>query len=169
MQSAFELHGTDTLLSHRPQWHSDASPMLHGMPAVSESAPVDCVMLMIKPEPEIFHHLLGVRVLMQHQVRAHRHDQPATHRHLVEERLGHAGSARGHQDRLIGRVLGPAQAAVALEHVDVVVSELGQPTARGVGQLPDPLDRVHLARDPGQDGRAVAGAAARLARQVELD
>lgn len=55
-------------------------------------------------------------------------------------------------------MLRPAEGAVTLQHVHVVVSELGQPCARPGGQRFAPLDREHILGEPAQDRRGVPGA-----------
>ena len=75
---------------------------------------------------------------------------------------GHFGPAGRDQDGVVGRVLGPAERAVAVQHVDVGVAEPREPLGRAPGQLGVALDRVDLGGDLGQHGGGVARAGADL-------
>ena len=74
---------------------------------------------------------------------------------------GTCGTARRDGDRVVGRVLGPAERAVAVQHVDVVVAEPLEPLARFGRERLEPLHREHLARDPAEHGGGVARARCR--------
>ena len=91
--------------------------------------------------------------------RADRHDEPAVRLELLVERPRGLGSRRGDGDRGEGRVLGIAERPVADVHDDApgVPGRL-QVRACLLRELREPLDRVHLRRELGEDGRLVAGA-----------
>ena len=93
-------------------------------------------------------------------------DQPAAVAELVEQGDRDVGGSRGHDDPVVGGVLGPAQAAVCALDIDIDVAQLGQALAGGVGQLGDRLDAVHLAGEPAEHSRLVAGAGAELENGV---
>ena len=61
---------------------------------------------------------------------ADRHDEPPADLELALERLGHVVAAGGDQDRVEGRLVRQAQAAVAADDRDVVVAERVDPLGR---------------------------------------
>ena len=69
---------------------------------------------------------------------ADRHHEPPAGRELVEQRRGHARPAGRHHDRVVGRVLGPAERAVAVADRHVREPEL----ARGGARRARPAPRV---------------------------
>ena len=85
----------------------------------------------------------------------HRDDEATARRQLVQERLGHLRAPRRDDDRVVRRVLGPAERAVAMEHRDVRESETGKPLGRDACQLLVPLDGVDLVSDPAENRRRV--------------
>ena len=91
---------------------------------------------------------------------ADRHDEPAAGLELLVERRRQLGRGGGDGDRGERRVLGQAERAVADVHVDGPRSRPPRGRARALGELRDPLDRVHLGRELGEHRRLVAGARA---------
>ena len=81
---------------------------------------------------------------------------------LLLQRLRHARPAGGDDDRVVRRVLRPAERAVAVQHVHVVAACGGECLGGLVRQLTVALDRVDAARDPREHGGGVAGAGADL-------
>ena len=79
-------------------------------------------------------------------------------RELVDQRLRHVAGSGRHDDRVEGRLLGPAAIAVADAHVHVRVAEPRQVGARPLAELLHDLDRVDLARELGEHRRLVARA-----------
>ena len=75
-------------------------------------------------------------------------------------------AAGGGEDRVERRFLGAAAGAVALDDLDVVIAEAGDPLLGDFDQLALPLDRHHLAGDPADDRRRIAGAGADLEHLV---
>ena len=86
---------------------------------------------------------------------AHRDHEATARRQLVPERLGHLWTPRRDDDRVVRRVLGPAERAVPVEHGHVRESETGEPFGRDARQLLVALDGVDLARDPAENRRRV--------------
>ncbi len=89
--------------------------------------------------------------LLRADVLADGDDEASANRELRAERSGHAGSSRGDGDRIIRRVLGPTERAVAAHHVDVVVAELREPLLRRLRELGHALHREHVLRDATED------------------
>ena len=91
-----------------------------------------------------------------------RHDEPAAHGELREQRLGHGLGPGRDEDPVVGR--GRRIAVRPVERLDrhVVEPERGQ-EGRGVpGELVDPLQGIDAAGETGEDGRLVARARADL-------
>ena len=57
-------------------------------------------------------------------------------------------------------MLGQAESAVADVHLNSVITGLQEPLSGQLGELRDPLDRVHLRRELGENGGLVPGAGA---------
>src|SRR5207248_10086729 len=68
----------------------------------------------------------------------------------------------GHDDGVERRRIGPAQGAVAMEHVDIAIAEADEPPLRHLGERAVALDRVDLPGDAGKHGGGVAGTGAYL-------
>jgi hypothetical protein len=100
--------------------------------------------------------LLGARV------GADRDHHAAADLELLLQRSRNLGAASRHDDSVVGRVLGPAQRAVGVQHVHVVVAEIGKFLRRLGRELADALDREDLAGDAGEDRGGIAGAGADL-------
>ena len=100
--------------------------------------------------------------LLHARVGADRDDQAAADLELLLQRLRNLRAAGGDDDRVVGRVLGPAARAVGVQHVHVVIAEIGKLLRRLGGQLADALDREDLAGDAREDGRGIARARADL-------
>ncbi len=97
---------------------------------------------------------------------SHRHHETAARRELVQERLGHLGTSRRHDDRVVRGVLWPPERPVAMAHRDVLESQTREPLGRERRQLLVPLDRVDLAREPPEDRRRIARAGPDLEHPV---
>ena len=94
------------------------------------------------------------------RIAADRDHQAAADLELRAQRFRNLRPAGRHHDGVIGRMIGPAARAVAVQHVHIVVALLGERRGRFFRQLPDALDRVDLGRDFGEHGGRVAGAGA---------
>ncbi len=91
-------------------------------------------------------------------VRAHRDDQASAGRELCEQRLRDLRPARRHRDGVEGRVLGPPERPVAVQHLHVAIAEPLQSLARLGRQRCPPLDGEDLLGDPAEHRRRVARA-----------
>ena len=96
------------------------------------------------------HQLLPARIAPD------RNDEAPADLELGFQRLWHLRAAGRDDDRVVGRVVGPALRAVGVQDVHVLVAEVGEPLGGARGKLADALDRVDLARDARQDRRRVA-------------
>src|SRR5690606_18841495 len=86
---------------------------------------------------------------------ATRDHQSAARRELVEERRRDLGRcAGGHDDRVVRRVLLPAECAVTNRYMDVVVSERPQALPCLPGEEGVSLDRVDLVRNATEDRKS---------------
>ena len=110
--------------------------------------------------PPHAHELLGARR------RPDRNHQPAADGELLEQGLGDLRAAGGNDDRVVRRMLRPAERAVAVVHVHVRIAELPQAPLRRPRELLVALDRIDLGRDAAQHGGRVAGSGADLEHAV---
>lgn len=85
--------------------------------------------------------------LLHPHVGAERHHQPAADAELALQRLGHLGAGRGDRDGVVGCMVGPSPGPVSMENVDVRYAEISKRRRGLLGELADPLDRVHVAGD----------------------
>src|SRR3990172_9271251 len=90
--------------------------------------------------------------------RADGNHHPAPDRELFEQRSWHFIGCRGHDDSVEGRDLGQATVAVTGDDGYVVVAVRLERFFRPLGERWEDLDRVHVARQPGENRRLVAGA-----------
>jgi hypothetical protein len=89
---------------------------------------------------------------------ADRHHQPSAGRELRAQARRNEGPARGHEDRVVRRPLGPTERAVAEQDLDVAVAKTLESRPRPRREDLDALDRDDVARDLRQHGGAVARA-----------
>src|SRR2546430_11641839 len=95
----------------------------------------------------------GLRALL-----AQGNQQAAVRCELLHERRWDLRAARGHQNRIVGRVRAPPQRPVAQEHRDVRDPGLAQRLPGGEGERLHPLDREDGARERPEQGRLIPGA-----------
>ncbi len=100
------------------------------------------------------------------EVLADRHDQAAADRELLEQRRWHPRAAGGHHDGIVGCVLRPAQAAIAVLDVHVVVAQAAAALSGERRQLRVSLDGIDLGSQARQHGRRVARARSHLEHAV---
>ena len=100
--------------------------------------------------------------LLRALIGADRDHQPAADLELLLEQLGHLRPAGGDDDGIVRRMFRPALGAVAMQDVDVVVTEVGQGFRRLFGKLAEALDRVNLRGYFRQHCCRIAGARADL-------
>jgi hypothetical protein len=96
--------------------------------------------------------------LLDMGVRSDRNDEPATDPELRLQRFRHFRTARRHDDRIVGRVFGPPDGAVGMEHVHVAIAETCECRRRLFRERAKALHRVDAARDPRQNRGRVSGA-----------
>src|SRR5579883_1258124 len=95
-------------------------------------------------------------------LRADGNDQTPADRKLLPQLRRRGESAGGDQNDIERRGLGEALRAVADAQVDIFVTELAQPSPRGLGEVRPSLDRVDLRRDSTQRRRGVTRSGADL-------
>ena len=70
-------------------------------------------------------------------------DQPAADLQLLLESFRNLRPGGGNNDGIIGRVIRPALGAVAMQDVDIVVTELGEQRSGLFGERAEPFDGVY--------------------------
>ena len=90
-------------------------------------------------------------------IRTDRNHQPAADLQLFLERFRNHRSAGGHDDGIIGGMVRPSTCAVAVEDMNIVVTEFGQGLGGLFGERPEPLDRVDISRDLREHRGGVTG------------
>src|SRR5437764_2879497 len=75
---------------------------------------------------------------------AHRHDDAAVRRELLDQRARHVAPARRRQDGIERGVLAAAFGTVALDDLDVIVAKAPQTAARHCDEVVLPLDRNYF-------------------------
>src|SRR5437764_5332138 len=84
---------------------------------------------------------------------AHRHDDAAVRRELLDQRARHVAPARRRQDGIERRVVAATFGSIRLDDLDIVVAEAPKPLARDLYQLMLALDADHQAGNAADDGR----------------
>ena len=79
--------------------------------------------------------------LLQTRLGADRNHHAAADGELIAELLRHVRPARRHDDGIVRGVLRPAEAPVAMQHLDVLVPERPEAAARQLDQRHVPLHR----------------------------
>src|SRR6185295_5586459 len=93
---------------------------------------------------------------------ADRNDQPASNLELRLQRRRYFGAAGRDDNRIVRRVVGPAERSVAVQYMHVAITQVGKRGSGFFGKLADALYRVDAARDAREDRRGVAGTGADL-------
>ena len=104
--------------------------------------------------------------VLQARIGPDRNHHAAADGELVAQLPRHVRPARRHDDPVVRGMVRPAEAAVAVEHLDVAVSQGPEAAARQIDQRLVPLDRVDLADHPGQHRGRVPRAGADLEHPV---
>ena len=121
-------------------------------------------------EPFLLESLVGdarhADEVLQARVGPDRNHEAAADHELLAQLPWHVRSARRHDDRVVRGVLRPAEAAVTMEHLDVVVSQGPQATPRQLGQRLVSFDGIDVADHPGQHRRCVPRPGADLEHPV---
>src|SRR6266849_762231 len=86
----------------------------------------------------------------------HRHDEPATHFKLLNQRRRWLPERGGHHDGVKRTAFGPATIAVAKPDAYVVIREVSECFRGGLGQWRDNLDGADLSRQVRKDGSLIA-------------
>jgi hypothetical protein len=75
----------------------------------------------------------------------HWNDHPAAEPELLDERGGDVSGGGGDDHCIEGRVLGPAEVAIAMPYHHLAISKAAKAVARGCSQRLEDLQRIHLA------------------------
>src|SRR4029079_15207873 len=86
-----------------------------------------------------------------------RNDQTASDLELRLQPRRHFGAAGRDDNRIVRRVVWPAERSVAVQYMHVAITQVGKRPAGFFGELADALYRVDAARDAREDRRGVAG------------
>src|SRR5207249_11593200 len=93
---------------------------------------------------------------------AHRNQESASGRELLDERWGDLGAPRGYEDGIIARVGAPPQGPAAVQHGHVPHARLAQAQPSGARQRLHRTDRKHRSAQRPQQPTPVPGARAEL-------
>jgi hypothetical protein len=79
---------------------------------------------------------------------------------LLLQSSGDLGATSCHDNTIVRRMLGPAECAIAMQEVDVVIPQFMHAPLRQLDEFAMPFYSVHFPHDPAQHSGSIARASA---------